>query len=685
MKIKSYAYGQWIEGNGTATQLLSAVSGEHIFDADSTGLDFNQMIEFGRTVGGVNIRKYTFHQRALMLKELAKYLSERKEIFYKLSYFTGATKTDSWFDIDGGIGTLFAFASKGRKELPNQTVYIDGGTESLSKGGTFVGRHICVPLEGVAVHINAFNFPVWGMLEKFAPSFLAGMPCIIKPATSTSYVAQKVVEEIIASNILPIGSLQIICGSVGNLFDHLSMQDVVTFTGSHSTGIKLRQHKNVIEHSIRFNMEADSLNCCVLGEDATPDSEEFSLYIKEVARELTTKAGQRCTAIRRIIVPNDRVQDVITALQKRLSGVIIGDPILDDVKMGPLVGKDQFTEVTARVGDLSRSSEKVFEYSGEFKKNGHSIENGSFFRPTLMHCAKPLSAIEPHSIEAFGPVSTIMGYSNMDEAIEIVRRGKGSLVGSFFSNNDRFCKEFALGIAPYHGRIMMVNRFSAKESTGHGSPMPQMVHGGPGRAGGGEELGGIRSVLHYMQRTALQGSPTTLGNIYGEYTVGAMTHTDGVHPFKKYFEDLVIGDSLLTKTRTFTIDEVERFADLSGDHFYAHMDDDLARKSIFERRVVHGYFVLSAAAGLFVEPGFVPVMANYGLEGLRFIKPVYPGDTIQVRLTVKSTRPKEGENQGVVEWDVIVMNQKNEQVAVYTLLTLVVKRKDISKKEKDKS
>ncbi len=674
MKLKSYAYGKWIEGTGKSTPLFSAVSGEQIFEADTAGLDFNQMLEFGRTVGGVNIRKYTFHQRALMLKELAKFLTERKEIFYTLSYFTGATKTDSWFDIDGGIGTLFAFASKGRKELPNQTVYIDGATEALSKGGTFVGRHICVPLEGVAVHINAFNFPTWGMLEKFAPAFLAGMPCIIKPATSTSYVAQKVVEEIAHANILPAGALQIICGSVGNLFDHLTLQDVVTFTGSHSTGTKLRQHKNIIENSIRFNMEADSLNCCVLGDDAAPDSEEFSLFVKEVARELTTKAGQRCTAIRRIIVPNNRVNDVIAALQKRLSGVVIGDPILEDVKMGPLVGKEQVAEVSARVNDLLRTSEKVFEYSNDFRRNGHSIENGAFFRPTLLHCPKPLSSNEPHDIEAFGPVSTVMGYSNLDEAIELVKRGRGSLVGSFFSNNDDDAKQFALGIAPYHGRIMMVNRYSAKESTGHGSPMPQMVHGGPGRAGGGEELGGIRSVLHYMQRTALQGSPTTLGKIYNEFTVGGKTQSDGVHPFKKYLEDLNIGDSILTKTRTITLEDIEKFAALSGDYFYAHMSDEDARKSIFDGRVAHGYFILSAAAGLFVEPGFCPVMANYGLEGLRFVKPVYPNDTIQVRLTVKSTRPKEGENQGVVEWDVIVFNQNTEQVAVYTLLTLVAKK-----------
>lgn len=673
-KLTSYAYGQWIEGKGNPTPLFSAVTGEKIFEADTTGIDFGQMLRYGRERVGPTIRSYTFHQRALMLKELAKYLTDRKEIFYKLSYYTGATETDAWFDVDGGIGTLFTFASKGRKELPNQSVYIDGGTEMLSKGGTFVGRHICVPLEGVAVHINAFNFPVWGMLEKFAPAFLAGMPCIIKPATSTCYVAQKVVEEIVNAKILPEGSIQILCGGVGDLFDHLTEQDVVTFTGSHSTGVKLKQHKNILEHSIRFNMEADSLNCCVLGEDVTPEMEEFSLFIKEIVRELTTKAGQRCTAIRRIIVPNSRVDDVITALQKRLSGVVIGDPVLEEVKMGPLVGKEQVVEVSERVKDLSHTSEKVFEYSNDFKSNGHSIDNGAFFRPTLLYCPKPLASHEPHNVEAFGPVSTVMGYAHLDEAIELVKRGRGSLVGSFFSNDDTLAKKFTLGIAPYHGRIMMINRYSAKESTGHGSPMPQLVHGGPGRAGGGEELGGIRSVLHYMQRTALQGSPTTLGAIYNEYTVGGATHSDGIHPFKKYFEDLQIGDSIVTATRTITLDDVEKFADLSGDHFYAHMDDDLARKSIFERRVAHGYFVLSAAAGLFVEPGFVPVLANYGLEGLRFLKPVYPGDSIQVRLTVKSTRPKEGENQGVVEWDVVVFNQNNEQVAVYTLLTLVAKR-----------
>lgn len=674
MNLKSYGYGQWIEGSSSLTPLYSAVTGEHIFNAGSNGVNFRQMLEYGRTISGPNIRKYTFHQRALMLKALAKALSEKKDEYYALSYLTGATKTDAWFDIDGGIGTLYTFASKGRKELPNQTVYIDGGTEILSKGGTFVGRHICVPLEGVAVHINAFNFPVWGMLEKFAPAFLAGMPCIIKPATSTCYVAQKVVEQIIAERILPEGSLQIICGSVGDLFDHLTLQDVVTFTGSHSTGTKLRQQKNIIDQSIRFTMEADSLNCCVLGEDASPDTEEFALFIKEVARELTTKAGQRCTAIRRIIVPDGRVHDVITALQQRLSVMSIGDPAVDGVKMGPLVGKDQAAEVTARVLELSRTSEKVFEYQNEFTRNGHALDLGAFFRPTILHCAAPFTSNEPHDVEAFGPVSTVMGYSTMDDAVELVRRGRGSLVGSYFSNNDALCRQFALGIAPYHGRIMMINRYCAKESTGHGSPMPQLVHGGPGRAGGGEELGGIRSVLHYMQRTALQGSPTTLGKIYQEFTTGGETHSDGIHPFKKYFDDLVIGDTLQTASRTFTLDEVVQFADLSGDHFYAHMDDDLARKSIFDRRVVHGYFVISAAAGLFVEPGFVPVLANYGLEGLRFIKPVYPGDSIQVQLTVKSTRPKEGEKQGVVEWDVIVFNQHKEQVALYTLLTLVAKR-----------
>lgn len=674
IRLTSYVSGQWINGNGIPTPILSAVTGEHIFTADTTGIDMEAALRYGREKAGPVIRAFSFHQRALILKELGKYLLERKDLFYALSYFTGATKTDSWFDIDGGIGTLFAYASKGRKELPNQTVYIDGSTEMLSKGGTFVGRHICVPLQGIALHINAFNFPVWGMLEKFAPAFLAGMPCIIKPATSTSYVAQKVVEEIVSSNILPAGSLQIVCGNVGTMFDHLMEQDVVTFTGSQSTGLRLKQHPNILQHAVRFSMEADSLNCCVLGEDTDPASDEYSLFIKEVVRELTTKAGQRCTAIRRIIVPAARIDDVIAALKKRLNSVIIGDPAIEDVRMGPLVGHDQVIEVSARVTEIARTSEKVFEFSHSFKSNGHSIEKGAFFRPVLMYCPKPFMAVEPHTIEAFGPVSTVMGFNNLDEAIELVKMGRGSLVGSFFSNDDSAAKKFALGIAPYHGRVMLVNRSSAKESTGHGSPMPQMVHGGPGRAGGGEELGGIRSVLHYMQRTALQGSPTTLGKIYNEFTVGAETHSDGIHPFKKYFEDLTVGDSITTGSRTITLDDVNAFADLSGDHFYAHMDDDLARKSIFERRVMHGYFVLSAAAGLFVEPGFVPVMANYGLEGLRFLHPVYPGDSIHVRLTVKSSRPKEGEHQGVVEWDVVVFNQNNQQVALYTLLTLVAKR-----------
>ena len=674
MKLTSYVQGEWVEGNGTAVPIYHAVTGKKIFEADTAGIDFKEVLRYGKERGGTAIRTLTFHQRALMLKELAKYLSQKKDSYYSLSYLTGATKADAWFDVDGGIGTLFAFSSKGRRELPNQKVYIDGNTEMLSKGGTFVGRHICVPLEGIALHINAFNFPMWGMLEKFAPAFLAGMPCVIKPATSTSYVARKAVEDIAASGILPDGALQIICGSVGTLFDHLTLQDVVTFTGSHTTGLKLRQHPAVLENSVRFTMEADSLNCCVLGSDAHPDSEEFALFIKEIVRELTTKAGQRCTAIRRIIVPETMVNDVVNALKKKLSAITIGDPVLDDVRMGPLVGNDQVSEVTERVRQLEKTSEKVFEYANEYKHNGRSIKDGAFFNPTLLACRSPLTSSGPHDIEAFGPVSTVMGYHSLDEAIELVRKGRGSLVGSFFSNDDALTKKFTLGIAPYHGRIMMINRYSAKESTGHGSPMPQMVHGGPGRAGGGEELGGIRSVLHYMQRTALQGSPTTLGKIYEEYTVGGETKTDSVHLFKKYFDDLVIGDSLLTGTRVITLEDIEHFADLSGDHFYAHMDDALARKSIFDGRVAHGYFILSAAAGLFVEPGFCPVMANYGLEGLRFIKPVYPGDTIQVRLTVKSTRPKEGEDNGVVEWDVVVFNQNQEHVAVYTLLTLVAKK-----------
>jgi oxepin-CoA hydrolase/3-oxo-5,6-dehydrosuberyl-CoA semialdehyde dehydrogenase len=677
-KLASYAEGRWVGGAGQPTTLVHAVTGEPVAEASGGGLDYRGMLEYGRRVGGPALRKLTFHERARMLKALAQHLLARKDEFYALSAATGATKSDSWVDIEGGIGTLFVYASKGRRELPNEAFLVDGDLEPLSKGGTFIGRHIAVPLEGVAVHINAFNFPCWGMLEKLSPTFLAGMPAIVKPATTTSYLTELMVHAIIDSKILPEGALQLIVGGVGDLFEHLISQDVVTFTGSAATGRRLRAHPKIIEESIRFNMEADSLNFCLLGPDDRPGTEEFDLYIKEVAREMTLKAGQRCTAIRRVFAPEAVVDDVIKALGKRLSGATLGDPAVDGVRMGPLASKAQVAEVTKSVEGLQAGAELVFGNLAEFSVTGADRERGAFFPPLLLRCADPRGQSAVHDIEAFGPVSTVMGYRSIEDAIELTKRGKGSLCGSVFTASDDVARDLVLGTAAYHGRIMVINRHSAKESTGHGSPMPHLVHGGPGRAGGGEEMGGIRSVMHYLQRTALQGSPQTLTRVTNVWMKGADTPTDVAHPFSKHFEDIRVGDSLFSHRRTVTETDVVNFACLSGDHFYAHMDEIAAQDSIFGRRVAHGYFVLSAAAGLFVLPAKGPVLANYGLERLRFTKPVYPGDTIQVRFTCKQKTakdtPPDGVPQGVVEWDVEVTNQAGETCAVYSILTLVARK-----------
>ena len=675
MKLQNYALGQWVEGSGKSATLLHAVTGEPVAEASSGGLDFKAMTEYARRVGGPTLRALTFHQRAALLKGLAKYLMERKDAFYAMSAATGATKGDSWVDIDGGIGTLFAYSSRGRREFPNETFHVEGPTEPLSKGGTFVGRHICVPLEGVAVHINAFNFPCWGMLEKLAPTLLAGVPAIVKPATSTSYLTEAMFGEMIASRILPEGAIQLICGSAGDLLEHVSEQDAVAFTGSAATGRMLKESKAIVEHAVRFNMEADSLNCAILGPDAAPGTEEFDLFIKEVVREMTTKAGQKCTAIRRTIVPAGMEEDVIKALRGRLEKTVVGDPSVDGVRMGPLVSRAQVRDVGAAADRIRAAAERVVG-GGEFNVVGADREKGAFYQPELMFCAEPLKHSEPHDIEAFGPVNTVMPYRSLDEAIELARRGKGSLCGSLTTNDASVARKVVLGIAPYHGRLLVLDRSSAKESTGHGSPLPNLVHGGPGRAGGGEEMGGARGVLHYMQRTAVQGSPSVLTAITREWTKGAAETTDSVHPFRKTFDELQIGDTLITGTRTITLDDIVKFAELSGDTFYAHMSDEDARSNgIFEGRVAHGYFIVSAAAGLFVEPKLGPVLANYGLENLRFTKPVYPGDTIHVRLTVKQKTAKDtpegGIPQGVVEWDVEVMNQTHEPVAIYSILTLV--------------
>ncbi len=677
--LASYALDSWIEGNGKAATLHHAVTGEPVATASSEGLDFRAMLEHGRRVGGPALRKLTFHERARMLKTMAQYLMERKDGLYGVSAMTGATKGDSWVDIEGGIGTFYAYASRGRREFPNERFYVEGEMEPLSKGGTFVGRHLCVSLEGTAVHINAFNFPCWGMLEKLAPTFLAGMPAIVKPATATAYLTEAMVRLMIESRILPDGALQLIVGSVGDLLDHVTSQDVVTFTGSAATGRKLKAHPRLIAESVRFNQEADSLNFSMLGPDAGPGTEEFDLFVKEVVREMTSKAGQKCTAIRRTFVPAALVDDVVQALVKRLEGTVLGDPAVEGVRFGPLASRGQVEDVRRNVERLRAGAEVVYGNPDDFAVTGGDRTRGAFFPAMLLHCGAPLDKSEPHDIEAFGPVNTVMPYRSVEEAVELAKRGRGSLCGSVFTADDLVAREVALGVAAWHGRLLLMNRHAAKESTGHGSPLPHLVHGGPGRAGGGEEMGGARAVLHYMQRCALQGHPETLTRVMNVWMKGAATPAGPVHPFRRHFEELEVGETLMTHRRTVTEADVVNFAALSGEHFYAHMDELGARQSIFERRVAHGYFVLSAAAGLFVDPGVGPVLANYGLESLRFVKPVYPGDTIQVRLTVKQKTAKEtppgGIPQGVVHWDVEVRNQNDEPVAVYTILTLV-KRKE---------
>lgn len=681
MKLKNYIGGEWVEGQGEGVNLYNAVNGELVASASTQGLDFASMFAYARNVGGPALRKMTFHERALMLKALALHLTEKKAEFYKLSASTGATKTDSWIDIDGGIGNLFVYASKGRRELPNETFYVDGNPEILSKGGTFIGHHIAVPLEGVAVHINAFNFPVWGMLEKIAVNFLAGVPAIVKPATATSYLTEMVVAEIAKSGILPPGALQLICGSAGNMLDYVDSQDVVTFTGSASTGRKLKTHPSVIENSVRFNMEADSLNSSVLGPDAEPGTDEFNFFIREVAREMTVKAGQKCTAIRRVIVPERLVEAVRDGIKERLGKIVLGDPSVEGVKMGPLASVDQVKDVREKVSELLNSCEVAYGDMDNFEVTGGNREKGAFMPAMLLYCADPLKNTGPHDIEAFGPVSTIMPYRTTEEAIQITKMGKGSLVCSAFSADDEFCTEFVLGAASHHGRILLINNKSASESTGHGSPMPHLVHGGPGRAGGGEEMGGIRGVMHYMQRTAIQGSPTTLMKITKNYLPGAEQKQDVVHPFRKYFDEIQIGDSLTTHKRTITEADIINFANVSWDHFYAHTDVTSLEGSIFEQRVAHGYFILSAAAGLFVDPGKGPVLANYGLDECRFLKPVYAGATIGVKLTCKekiAKEKREGEvPQGVVKWFVEVIDQENEPVALATILTLVARKEEV--------
>ncbi len=679
MKVESYAAGRWVCGEGRASNLVNAINDEHIGEVNSLTSGFDEILAYGRNVAGPELRKLTIHERAERVKLVAKYLLDRKDEYYRISYMTGATKADSWVDIEGGIGTMFSYSGIARRELNNDTFIVEGPAENLSAGGTFMGRHILTSKEGVSVHINAFNFPVWGMLEKIAPSLIAGVPVVVKPATVTCYLTYAVVKAIVESEILPKGSVQLISGSVGDLFEHLTEQDVVTFTGSADTGQRLRSHPNIIRKSIPFNMEADSLNCCILGQTVSRDDPEFDLFIKEVAREMTSKAGQKCTAIRRIIVPQDKIQAVAEALQARLDKVVMGDPGEAGVKMGALLCAAQKTAVDANVKALAEHCKLLMGGDDNFTLMGEKAVKDAFYPPTLLLCDNPRETIAPHTIEAFGPVSTLMPYRDPDDAIHIASLGKGSLVGSVFTHDGPEAAKIILGCAAYHGRMLVIDRDCAGESTGHGSPLPTLVHGGPGRAGGGEELGGVRAVKHYMQRTSIQGSPSALMAITREYMAGAKrVHTD-VHPFKKYFDDLQIGESLTTHRRTVTEADIVNFGCLSGDHFYAHFDELAAQDSLFGKRVAHGYFVISAAAGMFVDPSPGPVLANYGLENLRFIEPVGIGDTIQAKITVKqkirkARREDEPQARGVVIWDVEVSNQNGEMVALYDVLTLVARR-----------
>jgi oxepin-CoA hydrolase / 3-oxo-5,6-dehydrosuberyl-CoA semialdehyde dehydrogenase len=676
--LQSLIAGRW-HGGAAAAPLHSALDNSLIYHTHAEAIDFGEAVGYARRTGVPALMALDFQQRAATLKALALYVNERKEELYAISHLSGATRADSWIDIEGGTGTLFAYASMGSNELPSSNVLHEGPAIPLGKKGGFAGTHILVPRGGLAVHINAFNFPIWGLLEKFAPSFLAAMPCIAKPASATSYLTEAVVRMMHESGLLPAGSLQLVIGSTGDLLDRLNGQDVVTFTGSAATAAKLRVNPNLIAQSVPFNAEADSLNCAILAPDVTPDDPEFDLFVKEVAREMTTKAGQKCTAIRRIIVPENRIDAVATRLRERLAKVSVGDPSIEGVRMGALASKEQQRDVAERVAMLAAGNETVFGARDGFAPLGAGAADGCYFAPTLLLCRDALSNDAVHDVEAFGPVSTLMPYADLDQALALAARGKGSLVSTLVTRDPAVAARAVPAAAALHGRILILDRDSAVESTGHGSPLQQLKHGGPGRAGGGEELGGVRAVRHYLQRSAIQGSPTMLAAITGEYVRGAAVRESEIHPFRKHFEELAVGDSLLTHRRTVGEADITAFGGISGDFFYMHFDEVAAKQSQFGQRIAHGYFVLSAAAGLFVSPAPGPVLANYGLDNLRFVKPVAIGDTIRARLTCKRKVDRNrkdvfGVGQGVVAWDVQVTNQDDELVASYDILTLVAKR-----------
>ncbi|WP_290797991.1 phenylacetic acid degradation bifunctional protein PaaZ [Flavihumibacter sp. UBA7668] len=680
-KLENFIGGKWITGDGEGQTLFHAVTGEALFQASSKGLDFRAMAEYARSVGNPALRKMTFHKRGRMLRALAQHLQKELPQFYEISYQTGATKADSWIDLEGGIGNLFSYASL-RRKFPNQTFAVDGESHNLSKASSFMGTHLLVPKEGVAIHINAFNFPVWGMLEKVAVNWLAGMPAIVKPATVTSFLTEAVVRSIVSSGILPDGALQLICGSAGDLLDHVQSQDVVTFTGSAATGLKLKSHPAILRESVPFNMEADSLNCIILGQDVEPGSPDWEVFIKEVRKEMTVKAGQKCTAIRRIFVPEAKMEAVWQAVAVALKQTTIGNPKNDKVRMGALAGQTQKSEVLEQVSKLLAGSQLVYGSLDSVELIDADPAKGAFISPLLLVNEQPFRNTASHEVEAFGPVSTIMPYKTAEEAVALSRMGKGSLVSSIVTSNPSLARDYVLGAGPWHGRILVLNQACAKESTGHGSPLPLLVHGGPGRAGGGEEMGGVRGVKHYMQRVAVQGSPDMITAITQVYQAGAAGKEDRVHPFRKYFEELEIGDQLLTGKRTVTEADIVNFANLSWDHFYAHTDHTSLEGTLFEKPVAHGYFVLSAAAGLFVDSSAKgPVLLNYGIDELRFVKPVYAGSTIQVRFTCKEKIEQEKKLdtdllKGIVKWMVEVMDETGEQVAIATILTMVQKKSD---------
>jgi len=676
-RYQSYIGGEWIDGEGVETNLYNAITGDKIGETSSAGIDYEAALAYGRKTGGEKLRKMTFQERGRMLKALAFHLMDRKKRYYEVSAWTGATKVDSWIDIEGGIGNLFANASL-RRQFPDLPYNVDGVTAPLSKEGSFIGHHIQVPKRGVAVHINAFNFPIWGMLEKIAVNLMAGVPAIVKPSEYTCYLTEVMVRDIIASKILPEGSLQLVCGLGRGIIDHVTSEDVVTFTGSASTGKILKGLPRILEESVPFNLEADSLNATILGEHATPGTAEFDLFIKETVKEITVKAGQKCTAVRRILVPENLVEEVQKGITARLASTKIGDPSQEGVRMGALATRTQVDRVRESVELLAKSQDIVFGNMDEFEVHGADKDKGAFFSPILFYNDDPYTKTDVHNIEAFGPVSTIMPYKSMDDAIELSRMGKGSLVSSIVTPNDEEAKEYVINAASMHGRILVLNKDCAKESTGHGSPMPLLTHGGPGRAGGGEEMGGKRGVLHYMQRTAIQGHPTTITHITEQFQVGAAQPEANPHVFRKHFEELVVGETVFTHKHTVTTADIVNFANVSGDNFYAHMDETSLDGTIFEERVAHGYFVLSKAAGLFVDPKKGPVLLNYGIDEARFTKPVYAGATLGVRFTVKEKIDQEKKDEediakGIVKFLVDVYDETGETVALATILTMVRK------------